>query len=265
MSGLKQYALAVGSLTLPAALAGLLAGTPAEATTTISSAAYALGVDVNLAGTPLLLGALVTAFDSSSSPYSITNSLSSYGISGLLTTGALGASAMSLNPSTPFGGASSGVNDLYIVAIDPSILTITATTITSTSSVAGVPTPTAMGTTTITNLTISGAVIGSPITLTGTFDPPANSLIFESDGLEIILNQQTPDPSETAGITTNAIVLEFNGFPFGLNAVNGGIDVAGSYASIDVVPEPATWAEMLAGFTVVGFLMRGRLKAKAVV
>ena len=54
------------------------------------------------------------------------------------------------------------------------------------------------------------------------------------------------------GITTNAIALDFNKFPFGTDVVNGSVDVARSFASIDV-PEPSTWAMMLIGFAGLGY------------
>jgi hypothetical protein len=107
-------------------------------------------------------------------------------------------------------------------------------------------------------------VIGAtPINITGT--PPADTVIINNSslGLEVILNQQIPDLAETAGITTNAIAIEFSGFLFGMNGINGDIDIASSSASV-TVPEPATGAEMLTGFAFVGCLMRGRLKAKTV-
>jgi hypothetical protein len=76
--------------------------------------------------------------------------------------------------------------------------------------------------------------------------------------LTITLNKQTPDPDESAGITTDAIAIDFSGFPLGLNLVNGSIDIAQSSASIDVsstpvVPETSTWAMMLLGFAGLGY------------
>jgi hypothetical protein len=118
--------------------------------------------------------------------------------------------------------------------------------ISSTSSVNG--TPSATGSTAITGLTIK--VLGSTVTIP--VNPTPNDVIFHVAGLTITLNQQIPDLSESAGITTNAIALDFNKFPFGTNAVNGSIDVAQSFASINV-PEPSTWAMMLMGFVGLGY------------
>jgi hypothetical protein len=67
------------------------------------------------------------------------------------------------------------------------------------------------------------------------------------------LNQQIPDTTETAGITTNAIAINFTNFAVGPNHVNGAVDIGQSMASIAIIPEPATWAMMLAGFAGLGF------------
>jgi hypothetical protein len=82
--------------------------------------------------------------------------------------------------------------------------------------------------------------------------------------LTITLNQQIPDLSESAGITTNAIALDFNNFPLGLNLVNGSLDVAQSFASINVaIPEISTWAMLLLGFAGLGYA--GYRKSRATV
>jgi hypothetical protein len=50
------------------------------------------------------------------------------------------------------------------------------------------------------DLTIT--VLGSTVTIP--VNPTPNDVIFSLLGLTITLNQQIPDPSESAGITTNA-------------------------------------------------------------
>ena len=83
--------------------------------------------------------------------------------------------------------------------------------------------------------------------------PPANTDLVAIPGLTVTLNQQIADTSESAGITTNAIAVDFTGFL----GVTGSIDVAQSFASIDVttpsVPETSTWAMMLLGFAGLGY------------
>lgn len=249
---------------LPAALALALVATPAgAAVTSISSSAYVLGIDLTIAGISVSPGPVIPAYGSSPPVYNVQNSVASFNIPGLIDSGVAGASAFSLLPPTPSGGASALITD-FSLFIGP-LLDISGTEVGSSSSVSGTGTPTASASTTIDNLAISGLVIGStPITVTGS--PAPNTVILDNStiGLEIVLNQQTPDLSETAGITTDAISIIFSNFPYGLGVVNGDIDIAGSSASIVATPEPATWAEMLAGFAVLGFLMRGRRKAEAV-
>jgi hypothetical protein len=93
-------------------------------------------------------------------------------------------------------------------------------------------------------------------------NPPVNYVAFNGAGLTIILNHQTPDPTESAGITTDAIEFSFSGFPVvlgtSLNLVTGAVFVASTFASINVttapVPEPSTWAIMLLGFAGLAFV-----------
>jgi hypothetical protein len=144
------------------------------------------------------------------------------------------------------GSATSSINNLDI-SLD-SIFNLTSTLISSTSSVNGMPLAT--GSTTITGLTIT--VLGTSVTIP--VNPTPNDVVFSLAGLTITLNQQIPDLSESAGITTNAIALDFNNFPFGLNRVNGSVDVAQSFASVNVaVPEISTWAMLLLGFAGLGY------------
>jgi hypothetical protein len=114
--------------------------------------------------------------------------------------------------------------------------------------------------------------VGLTITVLGTtvtipVNPTPNDVIFNLGGLTITLNQQIPDSSESAGITTNAIALDFNHFPIGLNVVNGSLDIAQSFASINVVnvavPEISTWAMLLLGFAGLGYA--GYRKSRATV
>jgi hypothetical protein len=99
-------------------------------------------------------------------------------------------------------------------------------------------------------------VLGSTVTIP--INPTPNDVVFNVGGLTITLNQQIPDLSESAGITTNAIAIDFNKFPFGTNAVNGSLDIAQSFASINVgnvaVPEVSTWAMLLLGFAGLGYV-----------
>jgi hypothetical protein len=67
------------------------------------------------------------------------------------------------------------------------------------------------------------------------------------------LNQQIPDTAETAGITTNAVAIDFTNFAIGPNHLTGTVDIGQSMASLAVIPEPGTWAMLMLGFAGLGF------------
>jgi hypothetical protein len=108
-----------------------------------------------------------------------------------------------------------------------------------------------------------GTIAGIPFSFpSGT--PPVDDVVVAIPGLSVVLNMQTPDTKEAEGITTDAIAIGFTDFPIGPNVVSGTIVLGQSEASLSVIPEPATWVEMLAGFGAVGLLMaRARTRSKA--
>ena len=81
--------------------------------------------------------------------------------------------------------------------------------------------------------------------------------------LRIVLNEQTPLGAQTptsAGISTNAIRLIFNSFSIGGGLLSGDVIIAHSQAQINdavaAVPKPATWAQMILGFALIGVIAR---------
>jgi hypothetical protein len=238
---LRTYAFtSIGALTLSA---GLAVSPASAAVTSITSSASVLDVDLTV---PSLSFAELPASGSAPPPYDVTNSLPSFSTSLgpiSLTTGPLTDTA-SGDTGTAMGSATSSINNLAI-SLD-SIFNLTSTLISSTSSVNGMPSAT--GSTTLTDLTIR--VLGTSVTIP--VNPTPNDVIFTFAGLTITLNQQIPDLSESAGITTNAIAIDFNRFPFGTNVVNGSVDVAQSFASV-TVPETSTWVMLLLGFAGLGY------------
>jgi hypothetical protein len=231
----------IGALTLSA---GLALSPASAAVTSLTSSASVLDVDLTV---PSISFAELPASGSAPPAYNVTNSLPSFSTTlgpASVTTGLLTDTA-SGDTGTGLGSATATLNNLAI-SLD-SIFNLSSTLISSTSSVGG--TPLATGSTTIAGLTIT--VLGTSVTIP--VDPTPNDVIFSLAGLTITLNQQIPDLSESAGITTNAIALDFNKFPFGTNVVNGSVDVAQSFASI-TVPEPSTWAMMLLGFAGLAFV-----------
>jgi hypothetical protein len=246
---LKTSALtAIGALALSTGWALPFAVSPASAAvTTISSSSTVLDISLTIPGViSITIGPLLPAAGSAPPPYNVTNSLASLSLPLLgLTTGQLTDTASSPFPPTETGTATSTADDFSLAL--RSIFDLSATTISSTSSVNG--TPSATGSTTIGNLSFT--IAGHTITFSGT--PSVNDVILSEPGLTVTLNQQIPDATETAGITTNAIVIGFNDFAVGPNHVSGTVDIGQSMASFAVIPEPATWVMMLAGFAGLGF------------
>jgi hypothetical protein len=242
---LRTYAFSI--ISALALSAGLAVSPASAAVTSVTSSSTVLDVALTALGIPVNVGPVLPAAGSDPpAPYDVTNSLASFSTSLgpiSLTTGLLTDTA-SGDRGTGMASATSTINNLDISW--DSIFSLTSTLISSTSSVNG--TPSASGSTTLADLTIK--VLGSSVTIP--VNPTPNDVIFSLDGLTITLNQQIPDLSESTGITTNAIAIDFNKFPFGTNLVNGSVDVAQSFASI-VVPETSTWAMLLLGFAALGY------------
>lgn len=238
---LRTYAFtSIGALILSA---GLAVSPASAAVTAVTTSASVLDVDLTV---PSLSFAELPASGSAPPAYDVTNSLPSFSTSlgpVSLTTGAL-IDTVSGDVGTGMGSATSTINNLAVSF--GSIFNLTSTLISSTSLVNG--TPSATGSTTITGLTIT--VLGSTVTIP--VNPTPNDLVFKFAGLTITLNQQILDLSESAGITTNAIALDFSKFPFGTNVLNGSVEVGQSFASI-IVPETSTWVMLLLGFAGLGY------------
>jgi hypothetical protein len=243
---LRTYAFTtISALTLSAGLA-LSPASAAVVAVTSSSTVLVGSLMIPVVG-PVTIGPLFPASGSAPPDYTDQDQLASVDtfIGPIHVTADLLADAASGSASSGTGTATSTLNNISI-SLD-SLFSLTATTISSTSSVDA--TPSATGSTTIEDLVIT--VEGE--TFTVLVAPPANTDLISIPGLTVTLNQQLPDMSESAGITTNAIAIDFTG----LLGVTGSIDVAQSFASIDVttptVPETSTWAMMLLGFAGLGF------------
>jgi len=277
-----------GALVLAVSLTAIVTASSAAAVTSISSSGYGLGVDLTVLGfLPVTLGPIASASGASPpGPYNATNSVltlnSTLGVGSILdglsvNTGVLTGSASSPWTPTPTGtgtGTVNGLTSLTLSSLLGSELGISATTISSTSSVSGSGSLEAFGSTTIEDLVISGSAVGSTITVGGTVavNPPVDDVIFDAGGLEIELNRQVltgaNGPTSTAdGITTDALYIDFNSFLLGTNLVSGDITVGESEAAITgppttgVIPEPGTWGLFLAGFAGLGAALRVRRRA----
>ena len=268
-----------GALALAVGLTALAAASAANAVTSISSSGYGLGVDLTVLGfLPVTLEPLASASGSSPpGPYNSTNSVlllnTSLGLApvGSLQTGTatLTGSASSPFTPTPTGTASGTVNNLSgltLLSLLGTELGVSATTISSTSSVSGSGALSAFGSTTIEDLVINGTAVGSTITVggAGAVNPGIDDVIFNSGGLEIELNRQTPSGNgiTSDGITTDALYIDFSNFALGTGLLNGDIILGQSQANIvgpaQALPEPGAWALMLVGFAGLGGALRAR-------
>jgi hypothetical protein len=137
----------------------------------------------------------------------------------------------------------------------------------SQSAVTGFGFSVATGFTSLAYLTLSGTALGT-LTIDGSLyaNPVANTVLLKLLGLRIVLNEQiaSGDNVTSAGIITNAIDVSFTNFLLGTNLLNGNIIVGHSQTAITEVapvagvPEPATWQQMIAGFSVIGLAARRR-------
>jgi hypothetical protein len=250
----------IGALALSAGVLPALGVSPASAlVTTISSSSTGLNIALTVAGIPIAVGPVLPAARSAPPTYDITNS-GSFSLPAIgLSAGTVTDTASSSFLPTETGTATATDDDFSFAPAGGAIFQVGATTISSTSSVNG--TSPATGSTTITDLSLT--IAGQTFTFPGTQTPLANDVLLNIAGVTVTLNQQIPDTTETEGITTNAIAIDFTSFHVGPNVVNGAIDIGQSEASLAAIPEPATWLEMLVGFGAVGLLARARPRSKA--
>jgi hypothetical protein len=238
-----------------ALLSAVFAASAHATVTSGTSSGY--GEDISLTLTPTIgtvvnitSGPLPTITGTAPSPYSLTNSLASASVSGILSTGILNVAASSTVTGlagTVSTQGSSIVNGLNLAILN--VLGITSGVIQTTSTVTGdVGTLTPAGTTTITNLAVGGlAPFNASIT------PVANDVILNLLGVEVTLNRQvTTDTAALASIRTDGIAVDFTNVAAVINGtagvLNGEITIATSTATERLaVMEPATIAELSTG------------------
>ena len=253
-------------------------GPAANAVTSISSSSY--GLDANLTVLKLVTvglgpidqvsGVAPAAYGKSATVASLSDTLGLVLGNQALGTGLIVSSASSPFPGAPTGTATDTVNNLTSslnALFGPAFLDLSATTVTSTSSVNGLGSLTAIGSSQIEGLKVTGSALqGATINGALFVNPAPNTVLFNLGGLEILLNEQIPsgDGVTSEAIQTNAIDIIFNNFAFSTGLLSGNIVVAHSQAGIfgsasPAVPEPATWIELLVGFGIVGAVSRRRV------
>ena len=117
------------------------------------------------------------------------------------------------------------------------------------------------GSSSITNLGITGTALGA-LTIDGSLlsNPSANTVVLSLAGLMVTLNEQVRNQTSTGlFLQTNAVHIALSNYSLAGKLISGDVILGHSEAQVaGAVPEPATWAMMLAGFGVVGFAMRRR-------
>ena len=266
------------------------AAVPAHAATTISSSAFAVTANLTLLG---LAGVSVGPFASASGTappvYSFSEQIASanetlnlgvlgaVGVQQRLATGILRAMAASQFPPTQVGAPRAGADNLSMALGTvflggfTNVLTIGASEVVSRSTVSGNGGASATGFTSLAGLVLSGTALGG-LAINGSafVNPDPNTVLFQlgvgpTATLRIVLNEQTPLGRQTptsAGISTNAIRMILNSFSIGGGLLSGDVIIAHSQAQINdavaAVPEPATWAQMILGFALIGVVARRR-------
>lgn len=281
----------LGNITAFCVMTMALGAVPANAAMTIDSSAYALSATLSAVGGVGLVNIGPVAASGGSAPgaYADSASLASLdqnlqlGGFGLLnvrqriSTGVLQSSASSPYPATPTGTASAGIADVdfglttQALFLPPlTVLGLSADAIMSTTTVSAENGLSAFGSTTIAGLDLSGLGLGGLLFNGSLFvNPDPDTVLLNLLGLKIVLNEQiwSGDGVTDLGLTTNALRFSFDDFLLGGRLVSGDIILGQSSASIqgyeilppvNAVPEPASWAMMIAGFGLVGGAMRRR-------
>ena len=162
----------------------------------------------------------------------VGSTLSSQAIADLLPVAAIGLTANMLSSTTTAGV---GANGLY-----------------------------SSGASTISGLDLTGTVLGA-LGFDGSLysNPAANTVALAVAGLTVTLNEQKRTLSANSIFAqTNAVHIALVNYSLAGKLLNGDI-ILGHSEAMASVPEPATWATMLAGFGMIGAVMRRRRPAQA--
>lgn len=261
----------------------------AQATVEISTTGRGLFSNVRVVGQPLtLVGPIASVTGRTAPGYTLNGSAASLAasvglgtVSGVtatldLNSGAI-ATAASANGTTPLdttsGSASSQLSNLAISLFTSnggpvtSVLDLTASQVQSLTSVSKVGLATTLsGQSIFSGLNLS--VLGAPVLSLGSnAQVAANFVAYNQNGLKVTLNQQfASNFDNTRVLITNAIGINFTNYLLDGRSLSGTITVGQSlteFMSGEAVPEPASWAQMLAGFALAGAAARRRRMRKS--
>lgn len=266
------------------AAAMFAAADAAQATLEISTTGRALISNVRVVGQPLTAVGPVAPVSGRTSPgYTLANSLASFatsvglGNNGVITaalalnSGALSTAASAngtIPANTTSGSASADLNNLDIglttslLGVSTSILSLTADrvqSLTSGNRSGGITS--LSGQSVFDNLALN--IGGIPVfTTASNVQVAPNFVVYNLNGLRVTLNQQfASNFDNTRVLITNAIGISFANYLLDGRSLSGTITVGQSVAEFvgaasDPIPEPAAWAQLLAGFALAGSAAR---------
>ncbi len=264
-----------------AALTCLIGTSAAQATTEIATTARGVFSNVRVVGSPATLVGPIASVSGRTSPgYNLTGSAASLAasvglgtVSGITATldlisGAI-ATAASADGTTPAdtttSNASAAVNNLAISLLTgnggstTSVLSLTANQVQSQTNANKLVGLSSQSVFTNLNLMILG---GSILTLGSNVQVAPNFVAYDQGGLKVTFNQQfASNFANTRVLITNAVGINFSNYLLDGRRLNGGVVVGQSvveYNSTAPIPEPATWAQLLAGFGLAGAAARRR-------
>jgi hypothetical protein len=270
-----------------AALCAVFGSNAAIAATSLSSEATAASVHIAAANVVQANVAVAKASGSTPAAYNNSSSLASVNQTFKLVDGVLidayqslkadvvTSQAFSNYPSTISATGTTLIADaqskLYttLLGIDTLSFGITADAIGSTTTVGANGSGLfGTGSATFSNLALSGSLFNTLSIDTGLFfNPGPNTVVLSLLGLSLVLNEQTQTGNgiDALAMQTNAVHLSFKDYLFDGKLLNGDVILGQSKAAITgylpAVPEPGTWAMMIAGFALVGSTMRRRKTA----
>lgn len=190
---------------------------------------------------------------------------------GIVTTSAESAYPGSASAAANIVNARAGLYTSVLGAIPLTSLGISADAISSTT-VAGIDGSGlfASGSSSIANLLISGSILDTlGLDLAAFSNPLPNTVGLSVLGLKITFNEQLMEQTaDSIFMATNAVHISLDDYLFQGHLLNGDIILGHSQASVTgyvpsaAVPEPATWALMMAGFGLIGFSLRRRARVR---
>lgn len=272
----------------------VLATTSAMAVTTIQTSAYALFSDIKAASiVGVAIGPIAATSGLGAPAYNANNSVASLnanvalGVVGVTTTGlhigtGLLQSTSSANSTpagnTTYGSASSQVDNLgvdlftkVLTAVSLTTLGLTADTVSSTTTVQRIGASTVFtGTSQFEDLSVKLlSLVNFGLGANASVVP--NTVLINNLGIKITLNEQIAGGNGVTmqSLTTNAISIVLTDYLIGGRLLSGHLIIGNSKAQINyddinnppetgVVPEPAIWLELIAGFGLTGGIMRRR-------